>query len=321
MKKALLIIVLIIHYSSIFCQAPHWVFATTTNCGDGFTYNRIDNISIDSQNNLYLAGFCDSCTFGNIINDPMKYSGYFIACINSIGNYVWVKMTKNLVLGSILTDSVGHIYLTGSIIDIDTAYIDTDAIYSNNGGFFLAKLDSSGNKIWINVIGGDIVSYPYLAKDSFNNIYLFGEGNKLNFGNFILNDTVDGNLFIAKFDSSGNVKWAKGVGRYAYESLSLNSYSAYFYISGVVETYYSTYLIGNDTLIFKNGADFIAKYDSSGNFLWAKNFNVACENPQMSSGTDSKGNYYLTGTQYNDSLLFGNSYIDCGRYQMYLFKI
>ena len=66
--------------------------------------------------------------------------------------------------------------------------------------------------------------------------------------------------------------------------------------------------------------EFIAKYDSAGNFLWAKNFDAACNHPYMSSCTDNDGNYYLTGTYGYDSLFFNGSYLNSGRYQMYLLK-
>src|SRR4029077_7731002 len=92
----------------------------------------------------------------------------------------------------------------------------------------------------------------------------------LNFGATTLYNSGSGDFFIAKYDSSGNVLWAKsstGIGDELGFKITTDI-SGNIYVTGL---YTSTVTFGNTTLMNSGAEDiFIVKYDASGNMLWAK---------------------------------------------------
>jgi hypothetical protein len=102
-------------------------------------------------------------------------------------------------------------------------------------------------------------------------------------------------IFIAKYDSSGNVLWAKQAGGVGYdESNSIvtdergNSYIIGYYEGNVT--------FGTNTLNSAGGKDiFIAKYSSSGNVVWVKRAGGLEDDYGQEISIDGSGNIYLTG--------------------------
>jgi hypothetical protein len=117
--------------------------------------------------------------------------------------------------------------------------------------------------------------------------------------------------FIAKYDSSGNIKWAKqATGHTKSGALCYaiaNDKVSNVFIAGI---FGDTITFGSFKLgsipSYLSGNCFIAKYDSSGNVLWAKN-------PKLSSNwsgcvgwalaTDQSGNVYVGG-DFIDTVVF-----------------
>lgn len=79
---------------------------------------------------------------------------------------------------------------------------------------FLAKYDSNGNLKWAQVYDqrGDDVNYP-VAADSDGNCYVSGFISKpSSFGDTTLQPLSARNIFVAKYNPSGQVLWAKQFG-------------------------------------------------------------------------------------------------------------
>jgi gliding motility-associated-like protein len=118
-----------------------------------------------------------------------------------------------------------------------------------------------------------------------------------------LTSSGDWDLFIAKYDSSGNYIWAKRFGDDAAEV----GYSIYIQGSSIIlGGFYwalSTNLnVGNGPWIHSNnGANdiFIAKYDTSGNYLWSKSIGGNGDDKILKLDVDQSGNIYTIGTFQN----------------------
>jgi len=131
--------------------------------------------------------------------------------------------------------------------------------------------------VWANTAGGTLTEYGQkVVCDQAGNLYITGYFNgTAAFGNHILTAVGENNTFIAKTDPAGNFIWARRCGG----------------TSVFTTDYPNSIAIGQDQKIyitgrFDNGADFgsislgshngstdifIAKLDTAGNFLWAKN--------------------------------------------------
>jgi len=88
---------------------------------------------------------------------------------------------------------------------------DTLFSYDGNDDVFIAKIDITGNKVWIKQAGGDYTDGgSAIIVDDVGNIFLAGYfSGTANFGTFQFT-TTDGNsdVFIAGLDGNGNFTWA-----------------------------------------------------------------------------------------------------------------
>lgn len=231
----------------------------------GDSFNRAYSIAIDKFGNVYTTGIID----GVVDFDPNDgvyelYASFFdiyISKLDASGNFVWAKVIGSYRWdqgNSIAVDDSGNVYTTGAFhsnVDFDPGpevyYLWGDLNYSNT---YVNKLDSSGNFVWaINLGSGHGVS---IAVGNSGNVYTAAH-------------------YIRKIDVSGNLAWSgKFSGLCSIASMAIDN-SENVYTTG----YY------NDTVDFDPGPEvyylsgdpqfrnlFVSKLDSSGNFVWAKNF-------------------------------------------------
>tara|TARA_R110002049_G_scaffold65035_1_gene170979 strand:+ start:117987 stop:120212 length:2226 start_codon:yes stop_codon:yes gene_type:complete len=303
---------------NIAAQSPGFEWAKSIG-GTGDDYSGF--VTSDSSGNIYMTGYytgtVDFDPNSNVENlTSVGNKDIFIQKLDANGNLIWIKSIGGNgydIAKSITIDASGNIYLTGNFqetVDFNPGP-ETNTLTSNGDwDFFLLKLDSNGNFIWVNSTGGsssdDVNS---VAIDSSGNVYLTG-----NFyytvdfdpGSETFNLTSAGcnDFFIQKFDTDGNYIWAKTIGNNACGSaisLTIDS-SDNTYITG----YYSGTVdfdpgASTTNLSSSGGSDiFILKLDSNGNFIWAKSFQ------EISNGTygytskcittDIWGNIYITGS-------------------------
>jgi len=117
-------------------------------------------------------------------------------------------------------------------------------------------------------------------------------------------------LFIAKYDPSGNVIWAKSAGGTRDDvsnSIAVDA-AGNSYITGYF--YSPTLAFGSISLTPNNGIYaemFIAKYDPSGNIIWAKSAGGMKEDFGNAVSVDATGNAYVVGNFQSDSIIFGTT--------------
>ncbi len=108
----------------------------------------------------------------------------------------------------------------------------------------------------------------------------------------------DGDLYIAKLSSTGNLRWVKHLGtpNQLVQGMSITSdASSNVFVCGV---FFGTvdFNPGAPVLTFTHtqGNGFVMKLDSTGNFLWAKQMGGAC----TSLSADPSGNIHVVGEFY-----------------------
>lgn len=109
------------------------------------------------------------------------------------------------------------------------------------------------------------------------------------------------NIFIAKYNSNGDVMWAKSPGGAGYSMGVATDHNGNSLITG---GFIDTVIFDLDTLIWPytfGGALFLAKYDSTGNIMWAKRNggNYFSSARAASVATDKNANVFITG-YFND---------------------
>jgi len=333
MKKQTLLLALFISlgFSKANCQTqtPDWVWArgaqnNASGGGEGMS------IATDKSNNVYITGeYQDIITFGTfILTSSGNYSCY-LAKYDSSGNVKWAVSAVSSVTGgsvgyNVCTDIYGNVYVIGYFLDTLSlgSYTLTSA---GNVDIFLAKYDLSGNVLWAKSTGG--INYDYgcgVSTDLSGNVYVTGYFNSptITFGSYTLTNAGGNDIFIAKYDSSGNVKWAESVGNNGDdEALSIATDTlANVYITGGFSSPLVTF--GSYTLNNTGSWDvFLTKYDSSGNVLWAKSVGGNNNSAGYYVATDPLDNAYLTGYYYSSSITFGlYTLFNTGGYDAFLAK-
>ena len=211
-----------------------------------------------------------------------------------LGERAWQIGTNASDIGrGIALDSSGNSYVTGQ-----TTGALAGNISAGNTDTFIAKYDSSGTQVWVKqfgTTGGDIGNG--IALDSSGNSYVTGGSG----GTFAGNTTAGrGDIFIAKYDSSGTQVWVKQFGTTGNDigyGIALDSSGNSYVTGGSTGALVGTNAGNYDT--------FIAKYNSSGTQVWVKQIGTTGNDFGYGIAVDSSGNSYVTG--YTNGGLAGNT--------------
>ncbi len=234
---------------------------------------------------------------------------------------------------SIAVDASGNTYMTGSY---NSSYINfgTFSLINNFSGtsdVFLVKIDPSGTVLWAKTFGGaDGDQGNCVAVDASGNVILTGwfASVSIAFDATVLNNvgTASSDLFITKYDPSGNLIWAKSAGGSINDrgyAVSCDANSNIF-----VTGWYTSPIINFGTGNLSNAGSatndvFIVKYDSNGNALWAKTIGGSGVDGSRACATDLLGNTYVVGGFASTSVNFGTgslTNIGSGTYDLFIVK-
>lgn len=250
------------------------------------------SITVDVYGNIYTTGsYSGTADFdpgSGVYNlSTSILPDIFVSKLDAYGNFVWaISMGGNNSDGgnSIALDSFNNVYTTGSFIgtaDFDPGVGLYNLTSNGDADMFISKLDSSGNFIWANKIGGISLELGRsIGIDFLSNILITG----------LFQDTVDfdpgtgifnlfppsgSETFVLKLSTSGNFIWAKSIPATmggSDRNMTLDNSGNIYNIGnfqGVVD--FDTEA-GVFNLTSNGDRDiFISKLDALGNFIWAVN--------------------------------------------------
>ncbi|MCP4147806.1 MAG: hypothetical protein GY757_08645, partial [bacterium] len=286
-------------------------FEWVINAGGG-SHDTAYSMATDSSGNIYITGFFEgNATFGNTaLSTSGTASDIFIAKFDSSGNLMWVKRAggSNYDEGTAITvDDSGNLFLTGYFIG--TATFENTALTSfGDRDIFIARYDSSGNLAWVKQAGST-------GEDEGNSITTDSAGNLLvtgaftgsaAFANTVITSNGFSDIFIAKYDVTGNLVWVKRAGSTAFDrGFSISASNNDFYITGY---YGDTADFDNTTLPTNGDRDvFLAKYNANGNLVWARHGGGSYWDYGYSTAADNSGNVYVTGFFYESATFEGTT--------------
>ena len=195
----------------------------------GSSWDFGEAVTVDNWGNIYLTGYywSESIIFGSDtlhnIQGALAVGDIFIVKYDSNGNELWAKSfggNSNDAANCVTTDPSGNVYIAG-LFQSDSITFGTTTLmnYGNNSPcqIFLTKLDSSGQVLWAKGVGGVMDDWLSAIKtDALGNLYIAGcyQSDSITFGTFTLINASANliNLYLAKYDTNGNVLWAKGAG-------------------------------------------------------------------------------------------------------------
>ncbi len=242
-------------------------------------------VATDDSGNVYTAGsFRGKVDFNPATGAADTFfltsvggADIFVYKLDAAGHFVWAKrMGGTLGFGtdeakSIAVDGAGNVYLTGIFFGkadfnpspdpADTFFLKAGASgYANAMDAYVAKLDKDGNFVWAKQFVG--YGDPYASDIESSN-----QGRAITVDK-ITGDSYITGCFIGKADFNPSVNPADT-----------------FFLTAIDATY------GQNM--------YVAKLDSAGNFVWAKNFGGTSSVQGRGITLDPSGNVLATGYYYN----------------------
>lgn len=208
-----------------------------------------------------------------------------------------------------VTDSLGNVYSYGSTTN-DMNFFGTTV----EKGLFVCKQNLSGDIIWLKELEGVALSGSYgsyIAIDpSDENIYITGEFSDplIISGETTLIPDGGGSIFIIKYSTNGEYKWALQEDfRGDYLCVVADYSNNVLLCGGYTE---SSISIGDTVLNNEGSTDiFIAKYDTNGDFLWARRAGGDIIDYTGLISVDGNDNIYFTGEFISENVSIGDSTI------------
>ena len=290
-------------------------------------------IAIDNIGNIYVAGTFDvpHIAFGTdtLRNDSIGSTVYLVK-YDSMGNVLWARSAVGLSEGyGISIDDNGNIYMVGefttSTIKFNSTILTHDTGHRNQC-VFVVKYNPSGDVIWGKTSRYGTGYYWNVSAKENGCIYVTGiyHSASLNFGSTILTSrfspSVEGEMFLIKYDSSGNLIWGRNISGNYFENGSVvadglgSVYVAGDFSSDTIN--FGTHYLVKDSLGYGVLNLFLAKYDSSGHDLWAKTTPAKRISVNFNFNLDSSKRPCLSG-QFNapsPTILGMDTFYNAGSY-------
>ena len=267
-------------------------------------------VTVDGSNTIVAGEFSGSVDFGGGELMSAGQTDIFIAKYDSDGVHVSSRR-----IGGTGSDLPQGVHLDGASNMIVAGSFQTSvdfgggALMSAGGDdIFVVKYDPSGAHIWSKRFGSSGFDRAHsLAKDGSNNVIVVGQfEGTVDFGGGGLVSVGTREMFVAKYDASGNHMWSKRFGS------SQNDVALGVAVDGADNVVVTGSFAGGGPVSFGGssftsagqGDMFIAKFDPNGDHIWS----LAAGGPGFDFGiglaVDVSGNILVTG-EFENTVNFG----------------
>lgn len=283
-------------------QTPNWFWAKSAT---GASQDFAKSVATDATGNVYVTGTFASTNFnlGAVSLTNAGGPAVYIAKYDASGNVLWAKRAGGYGDATcVAADASGNVYITGDFFSGPLTFGTTTLTNAGSNDIFLAKYDASGNVVWAKSVGGPSQDYSRgLATDLTGNVYITGYflSPSLVFGTDTLKHITGADVFVAKYNASGNAVWARGAKKTSGDPAVSNSVatdaSGNVFMTGYFQS--PRLIFGTDTLTNTipgggNNNIFLTKYNALGNLVWAK----SAGGISTSVSTDVNGNAFIIGS-------------------------
>ncbi|MES2654456.1 MAG: SBBP repeat-containing protein [Bacteroidota bacterium] len=284
----------------------------------GYSYDSGYGIATDANGNSIITGSTSSGAMATVGAHQTTYGGSpyndaFIVKFNSNGVRQWATYYGGSSIDNgdgITTDTGGNIIIIGSTTSLNAiATVGAHQTTYGGGGTydaFIAKFNTNGVRQWATYYGGSNMDYGKgIATDANGNIIITGNTASTNaiatIGAYqtIFSGGIDGDAYIAKFNSNGVIQWA------TYYGGSTNDYgneiatdaNGNIMITGWTNSSNAIATVGAYQAIFGGGSydAYIAKFNSNGVIQWATYYGGSTNDYGNGIAKDANGNIIITG--------------------------
>jgi hypothetical protein len=257
-------------------QDQLWIRQLGSNLDD-----RAEDSAPDGVGGVYLTG----ATSGDLGGPGAGELDAWLAHYDSTGTQIWIRQfgTDDYDLGYALApDGAGGAFVSGSTLG------NLGGPIAGAGDAWLARHDNAGNQLWIRQWGTSVGDDALAAEaDGSGGVYVTGR----TWGSLGGPQLGDSDVWLARFDSAGNQIWIRQFGTKKAESTTAAT------SDGVGGVYVSGWTFGNLGASNLGVTDaWLARFDSSGNKLWARQLGTSDGDLAYAVATDSTGGVYVSGS-------------------------
>ncbi len=280
------------------------------------------DIRIDNEDFIYVTGTHEDRTDmdpGPDVYEITSNGGKdtFMSKFDTDGNFIWALSWGGIsddYPQDVQLDEQNNIHLVGilkSTVDLDpTDGVDEHTCAGGYGDAYISKFDSDGNFLWARSWGGEETDRGIsIAVDNagrifvagtFNGIVDFDPGNGLCIHISEGNDDDDSDIFISKFDSSGDHYWTNTLGSVGENFCTALRFDGndQIYLAGTY-VYTVDFAPGPDVVERTSPAHygelFIAKYNLEGYLTWVITGNCLWVPRSSNFIFEDTGNFYISG--------------------------
>jgi hypothetical protein len=294
----------------------------------GSMHDKIRGITVDAQGNCYVTGeFTDKARFADRTVTSRGSMDFVLAKYSPAGKLIWLQTAGGSEIDrgySVAVDAAGNSYVTGHFQSPE--FRISDRTFTNRGDYdyFVAKFDATGKFEWAHDGGGEGYDYGHgIAVTPRGDVYVAGSfSGEVMLGEAKSPSAIGKSLFVAKYDTTGTLKWSRLAGNDREQSghnIAVGPDGGCYvsgYVSGIVEL--SGRQFGSTTAVKDI---FVARLSPEGNYVWAATAGGHSDGLSTGVAVDKQGNCYLTG-MFNDKAVFGDTTLtSAGEYDVFVARL
>ncbi|MDH3197034.1 MAG: T9SS type A sorting domain-containing protein [Candidatus Krumholzibacteria bacterium] len=317
------LVILIILLSSPALYAQGLVHQWSQRFGDA-SEQQARRVSADAYGNVIVTGsFRGTVDFGG---GPLTCAGgtdIHVAKFNPSGNHLWSHRFGDATYDQngrdVAVDASGNVIVAGAMAG--TVDFGGGALSGAGWGIFVVKFDPSGNHVWSRLFGDDAEPWGVAVDGSGNVIVAGWFTSTVDFGGGPLTSAGEHDIFVVKFDLSGNHLWSRRFGDTDQQICwgVATDPSGNVIVTGWFD---STVDFGGGPLTSAGGHDiYLAKFDSDGSHVWSQRFGDPSElQSGWSVAADVAGNVIFS-SRFQGTVDFGGGLLtSAGGYDVYVAK-
>ena len=272
-------------------------------------------VAVDGSDNVVVVGsYTGSTNFGGgTLSSVGGSTDVFVAKFSPTGGYLWAKSyggSSTDLVKAVAVDSGGNVVVTGYFSGTSANFGAGSWTSAGATDIFVAKYGSDGSSIWAKQLGGTGSDNGYgVSVDGSGNVLVAGDfTSTVDFGGGPLTPSGGGDIFLAKYSSTGAYQWAKHFGTPSPWGSHANGVrvdgSGNVLLTGWIVDYVD---FGGGPLMAPSQTYdvFVAKFTPAGAYTWAKRAGTPYTDHGNALTIDGSGNVLSAGD-------FGAGQIDFG---------